>query len=248
MPKAQLLCTLVLNWDRVLGEVEKESKDAQLCLTLCDPMDCSPPGSSVRGIFQARVLEWVASSCSRGSSWPRDWTWVSCTVDRCFTIWTTREVQWSRKGYAYYFARQKEAEQVNALRSVRPNLGKVVRSFTVIVHRGCDVLWTFFWWVGSEESASSAFRSSWPEVYMLEGSLPSFLLTSPNWSGFWDRQNSSKTLLHVSVDGERGTCPEAALWLFLPGFTSPPFPDDRLLESAQWNSGKLGRLNEGCSL
>ena len=41
---------------------------AQLCLTLCDPMDCSPPGSSVQGILQARILEWVTSSYSRGSS------------------------------------------------------------------------------------------------------------------------------------------------------------------------------------
>ena len=45
---------------------------AQSCLTLCDPMDCSPPGSSVHEIFQARILEWVAISFSRGSSQPRD--------------------------------------------------------------------------------------------------------------------------------------------------------------------------------
>ena len=49
-----------------------ESEVAQSCPTLCDPMDCSPPGSSVHGIFQARVLEWVAISFSRGSSQPRD--------------------------------------------------------------------------------------------------------------------------------------------------------------------------------
>ena len=48
--------------------------------TLCDPMDCSPPGSSVHGIFQARVLEWVAISFSSRSSQPRDWTHVSCIV------------------------------------------------------------------------------------------------------------------------------------------------------------------------
>ena len=51
---------------------------AQLCLTLCDPKDCSPPGSSVSGISQARILEWVAISFSKGSPWPRDWTQVSC--------------------------------------------------------------------------------------------------------------------------------------------------------------------------
>ena len=54
-----------------LGE-KKESEVAQSCLTLCDPMDCSLPGSSIRGIFQARILEWVAVSFSRRSSRPRD--------------------------------------------------------------------------------------------------------------------------------------------------------------------------------
>ena len=43
----------------------------QSCLTLCDPMDCSPPGSSVHGILQARIMEWIARPSSRGSSWPR---------------------------------------------------------------------------------------------------------------------------------------------------------------------------------
>ena len=51
---------------------------AQSCLTLCDPTDCSPPGSSVHGILQARTLEWVSIPFSRGSSWPRDQTGVSC--------------------------------------------------------------------------------------------------------------------------------------------------------------------------
>ena len=51
-----------------------------MCPTLCDPMDCSPPGSPIHGIFQARVLEWVAIFFSRGSSWPRDRTWVSHTA------------------------------------------------------------------------------------------------------------------------------------------------------------------------
>ena len=48
------------------------------CLTLCDPMDCSPSGSSVHGILPGRILEWVAISSSRGSFWPRDQTSVSC--------------------------------------------------------------------------------------------------------------------------------------------------------------------------
>ena len=71
---------------------ESESEVAQSCSTLCDPMDCSPPGSSNRGIFQAIVLEWIAISFSRGSSRPRDRTRVSRIVDRRFTILATREV------------------------------------------------------------------------------------------------------------------------------------------------------------
>ena len=97
--KSILLCLHRLNW--VIKEKEygsqhcsllKWSEVTQLCLTLCDPMDCTILHSSVHGIFQARVLEWVAVSFSRGSSRPRDQTQVSCTVGRCFTIWATREV------------------------------------------------------------------------------------------------------------------------------------------------------------
>ena len=68
------------------------SEIAQLCPTLCDPMDSSLPGSSVHGIFQTVVLEWIAISFSRGSSQPRGGTEVSHIVDRRFTVWATREV------------------------------------------------------------------------------------------------------------------------------------------------------------
>ena len=61
----------------------------QLCLTLCDPMNCSLLASSVHGILQARILEWVASSFSRGSSWLRDQTQVSHIAGRFVTIWAT---------------------------------------------------------------------------------------------------------------------------------------------------------------
>ena len=64
----------------------KWSQVAQSCPTLCSPMDCSLPGSSVHGICQARVLEWIAISFSRGSSQPRDQTRVSRIVDRRFTV------------------------------------------------------------------------------------------------------------------------------------------------------------------
>ena len=63
----------------------------QLCPTLWDPIDYDLPGSSVHGILQARILERVAISTSRESSWPRDWTCVSCIAGRFFTHWIIRE-------------------------------------------------------------------------------------------------------------------------------------------------------------
>ena len=58
----------------------------QWCLALCDPMDCSSVDSSVHGILQARILEWVSMPSSRRSSPPRNRTWVSCTPGRFFTV------------------------------------------------------------------------------------------------------------------------------------------------------------------
>ena len=73
---------------------------AQSCLTLCDPMDYSPPGSSVHGILQARVLEWVAISSSRGSSPPRDRTCISCIDRQILCLGATWEIHdpvlWSK--------------------------------------------------------------------------------------------------------------------------------------------------------
>ena len=54
------------------------AKSLQSCLTFCDPVDCSPPSSSVHGILQARILEWITMPSFRGSSRPRDWTCISC--------------------------------------------------------------------------------------------------------------------------------------------------------------------------
>ena len=63
----------------------------QSCLTLCLLMDYNLPGSSVRGILLARIQEWVAIPFSRRSSWPRDWTWTSCTAGRFSTVWAMKE-------------------------------------------------------------------------------------------------------------------------------------------------------------
>ena len=73
------------------------AKSLQSYPTLCNPTDCSPPGSSVHGILQARILEWVAISFSRGSSKNRDQTWISCIAFRIFTLWAMDFSWWSWK-------------------------------------------------------------------------------------------------------------------------------------------------------
>ena len=76
-------CHMLVKWSEV----------AQSCPTLYDPVDCSLPGSSLHGILQARILEWVAISFSRGSSQLRDQTLVSHIAGRCFNLWATRDCQ-----------------------------------------------------------------------------------------------------------------------------------------------------------
>ena len=82
---------------RVMKNVESRArlsewvKVALSCLTLCNPMDHSPPGSSVHWILQARILEWVAYPFSRGTSRPRNQPGVSCITDEFFTSWVTQE-------------------------------------------------------------------------------------------------------------------------------------------------------------
>ena len=81
---------------------------AQSCLTLCNPMDCRLPGSSVHGILQARILEWVAITFSRGSSQPRNRTQVSCIIGRRF----------------YHLSHQGSLLKVGKLQIMESHLGK----------------------------------------------------------------------------------------------------------------------------
>ena len=100
------------------------------CPTLCDPTDCSPPGSSVHGIFHARVLEWVAISYSRGSSWPRDQARVSC-------------VSWTGRWILYHSLSHLEAHKAPTLQEklIKKNVNK---KFTVkgraVESRDCQLV------------------------------------------------------------------------------------------------------------
>ena len=108
-------CLQYPRWDcLVAGKQLRAPSDSALCVkvlvsqscpTLCNPMDCSLPGSSVNGIFQARILDWVAIPFSSGSSQPRVQTWVSCITGRFFTICATREAHYGEL-YNYFIKSQ----------------------------------------------------------------------------------------------------------------------------------------------
>ena len=80
-------------WSRHPKQTIRSCLVAQSCPTLCDPMDCSPPGFSVLGISYAKILEWVVISFSRGISWARDQMYVSCIDRQILYHWATGEAQ-----------------------------------------------------------------------------------------------------------------------------------------------------------
>ena len=87
----------------------------QSCLTLCNPMDCGPPGSSAHEILQARILEWVAMPFSRGSSQFRDQTWVSYIAGRFFTVWVITEALYSIV-FQYFYILQNDHHNKSSYR------------------------------------------------------------------------------------------------------------------------------------
>ena len=97
----------------------------QLCLTLCNPMDCSLPGSFVHEILQAGILEWGAIPFSRGSSSPKDWAWVSYIAGRFLTVWViTGGVGGDRRwdGGLHHWHNGHESEQTPGNSEGRGNL------------------------------------------------------------------------------------------------------------------------------
>ena len=129
------------------SNMKSESEVAQSGPTLCDSMDCSLPGSSIHGIYQSRVLEWVAIFFSRGSSQARNWTRVSRIIGRCFTIWTTREVRRNipehNKSYIWK-PQSKHYPQWWKVESIFPKVRKNTRvpTFTITIQIVLEVLAT----------------------------------------------------------------------------------------------------------
>ena len=87
----RVICIVEGRWGYEKRESINHSAVSLWELMGCSPIGCSLSGSSVLGIFQARIPEWIAMPFSRGSFWPRDWTQVFCITKRFFTIWATKE-------------------------------------------------------------------------------------------------------------------------------------------------------------
>ena len=108
---------------------------SQSCPTLYGPMDCSPPGSSVHGILQARILEWVAIPSSRGSSQPKDWTRISCGScigRRILYHWATWEAQFMLKYDIHtLFFIQLYNSKCEACNIVFKYMGKIFNKYTL---------------------------------------------------------------------------------------------------------------------
>ena len=149
---------------------------AQSCLTLCDPMDCSLPGSSVHGILQARILEWDALLSSRKYSQPRDWTWIPCIgwqiLYHCTNLRNHTQVQlslnffgcllWKGQGRAIECAGKHSFSHMflsasplpisrlsfNRLRSLAHWSLECFRSVTPNVFSSAAVEYLELWWVG----------------------------------------------------------------------------------------------------
>ena len=110
---------------------------AQSCPTLCGPVDCSLPSSSVHGILQERILEWVAISFSRGSSQSRDRNQVFCIAGRFFTIWATRKAYNAVKVYStQYVSKLENSAAATGLEKVgfhhNPKEGRCQRMFKLL--------------------------------------------------------------------------------------------------------------------
>ena len=130
-----------------------------------DPRGYSPPGSSVHGISQAGILEWVDISFSRGSSWHRDQTWVSCIAGRFFTYWAMREVPDNLLVFPYYLGHTSiKGSDTNSKRKCACYFNRCIKDlffniyFYLFGGRSVQASETFSWGMGTQlRHAGSSF-------------------------------------------------------------------------------------------
>ena len=152
--------------------------------TLCDPMDCSSSGCSVRGILQTRMLEWVAISFPRGSSQPRDGTLVSHIAGRLFTIWATREV----------LIREL---QINTMRYGYTSVGmSKTQTLATLCWWGCGATWVFVHCLWEYKMVQPLWKNTSAVSYRIK---PTFT-TQPSSHIPWYLPNELKTCSHKNLE------------------------------------------------
>ena len=143
-------------------------------------MDCSPLGSSVHGILQERILEWIAIPFSRGSSWPRDRTQVSCIAGRFFTSWATREAQ----EYSQSLLKSMSIKSAMPSNHLIPCLflPSIFPSITDFSNESAiHITWPKYWSFNFSISPSNeyswliSFRIDWFDLLAVQGTLKSLL-------------------------------------------------------------------------
>ena len=180
----------------------------QLCLiTLCDPMDCSPLGSSVQGILPARILEWVAISFSSGSSQPRDQTcisWSPALAGRYFTIWATWETL-----HAFLLNPISTIQLSFKVTSWNQSVLWSVSSFLrTLVSSQCSTLLVFLW-------------PPWPPFFMSSQSLPGQVFLRVISCTFWP--HPSTPALYAFFLGNIISYQAFVYWWFLNWICNPVF-------------------------
>ena len=152
--------TSFMNWKD--GKVKVKSEVAQSRPTLCDPMDCSPPGSSIHRILQAAILEWVVISFSREPSRPRNRTQVSLIAGRRFNLWAKREA-WKDDNFL----------QIDLSNSSK----KPSRYFVIVVFvvQSLSHVWLFVtpWTAAHQASLSFTVSQSLLKLMSIESVMPS---------------------------------------------------------------------------
>ena len=124
---------------------------------LCVLIDHSPPGSSVHGIRQARILEWVAIPSSRESSRPKDWTHVSCLAGRFFTLWATREGMYPTHSVQFTSVAQSCLTFCHPMECSTPGLP--------VQHQLPEFTQTHVYWVGDAIQPSHPLSSPSPPAF-----------------------------------------------------------------------------------
>ena len=173
-------------------EFGKSCLICQSCPTLCNPMDCSPPSSSVHGISQARILEWVAISSSGGSSQPRDWIYIFCISRQILYSWATREAQWKHSVTSVQFSHSVVSDSLwlHEPQHARPPCPSATpRDYS----NSCP----YSQWCHPAISSSVVPFSSCPQSLQASGSFPMSQLYA--WSGQSFGVSASASVLPVNT-------------------------------------------------